>query len=461
MKILMTGATGWVGRHLGVELVRRGHELVCLVRDPKAAGEQCPFPATWVRWKDTKAKIDQSVFQGVDAIVHLLGEPVAGARWSDEVKARIYSSRIDSTRVLAEKAKENHIATFVSASAIGYYGDRGDELLSEDASVGGGFLANVCHDWERELFSAEAESRCVAIRIGVVLGRDGGALEKMLPPFLMGAGGPIGTGRQWMSWIHLDDLVRLFCEAVENERYRGPINAVSPNLQKQAEFAKCLGKQVGRPARLKTPALALRLAFGEMAEVLLASARVSSEKVIGLGFRFEFPDLEGALANLLSAERAGEKEFNSWQFVPKPLEEVFSFFSDEKNLEKITPSFVNLKVLKKNTSQLENGTLIDCELRMHGIPFHWQTQILDWNPPNGFIDVQLKGPYQLWHHRHSFESLGTGTLIRDRVRYRLPLGQLGILVAGKKVRGDVNSVFAYRRAVIAQELGMSRKAQSA
>lgn len=451
MKILLTGATGWVGRHLGLELVRKGHELVCLVRDPASAEMNCPFPAQWVQWASTDASIDEAAFQGVDAVIHLLGEPVAGARWTEKIKKRIYSSRIDSTRVLAEAVKKHRIAHFISASAIGYYGDRKDERLTEDSTPGADFLAKVCTDWERELFAASSQSRCVAVRIGVVLGRDGGALEKMLPPFLMGLGGPIGSGRQWMSWIHLSDLVRLFIAALEDGKFRGSLNATSPNPVRQSDFARELGRQVKRPAMVPAPALALKVAFGEMASVLLASTRALPDRAKELGFTFEFAELNDALGNLLASEAKGENEFNSQQFIARPMDELFAFFSDEKNLEKITPQFLNFKVLAKNTAQIEEGTLIDYQLKLHGVPFRWKTKILDWNPPKSFVDVQLKGPYQLWHHTHTFEPLAGGTLMSDRVRYRLPLGGLGELVAGKKVDNDVKTIFGYRRKVIASE----------
>lgn len=451
MKILMTGATGWVGRHLGLHLVKQGHELVALVRDPKAAALNCAFPARWIEWKDAQTPIPEAAFDGVEAVIHLMGEPVAGARWTEAVKKRILDSRVDSTKAIARQVIARKIPHFVSASAIGYYGDRGEEELTEASGPGRGFLAEVCRRWEEELFKAQKVSRTVAVRIGVVLGRDGGALEKMVPPFLAGAGGPMGSGKQWMSWIHLNDLVRLLAEAVQNAEYRGPVNATAPHPVRQKDLARSLGQVLHRPAFLPAPKFALYLALGEMAGFLLSSAKIRPDAATERGFRFEFPELKPALEEILAPESRGERLLTAHQYVDRPLEEVFPFYASEANLEKITPPFLNFKVLGKNTPSIQSGTLIDYRLKLHGIPLKWRTKIEDWQPPRRFTDTQLNGPYALWHHTHLFEKLGTGTLITDLVRYRVPLGNLGALVAGPKVNSDVQTIFKYRRGVISEE----------
>lgn len=451
MRILMTGATGWVGRDLGTELVRRGHSLICLVRDSASARQSCPFPADWVDWPKTSTPLADHVFQGVDAVLHLMGEPIAGSRWTSEVKGRILTSRTDSTRFLAEKVRAHKIPVFVSASAIGYYGDRGEDELTESSPPGQGFVADVCKAWEEELFRAHDFARCVAIRIGIVLGRDGGALEKMLLPFLLGAGGPMGSGRQWMSWIHIGDLRRLLIDCLEKKEYSGAVNAVAPHPVKQMDFARTLGGVLKRPAFLPAPTFMLRALLGEMSQVVLASQKVFPKIAIDKGFRFDFPSLEAALRAILAPECEGDNEFSVKQFVPYPLDKVFPFYSDEHNLERITPPFLNFKVVGKSTPHIQSGTLLDYELSLHGVPFRWRTEILEWDPPYCFTDKQLRGPYAKWHHTHRFEALAGGTLISDRIRYRLPLGFAGTVVAGWKVRKDITEIFNYRRKVIAQE----------
>jgi hypothetical protein len=235
-------------------------------------------------------------------LVHLTGEPVA-QRWTPEVKQRIRSSRVDGTRnlvsALAKLSERPRV--LVCASAIGYYGSRGDDLLTETSSPGGDFLAQVVVDWERAAGEAEALGiRVVPLRFGVVLGKDGGALPKMLPPFRLGLGGRLSSGQQWMSWIHVDDVIGLIRFALENSAVRGALNATALQPVTNAEFTRELAAALHRPAVFPVPGLALKLLFGEMAEVILGSQRVVPRAALSAGFRFEYPELRGALARLLS-----------------------------------------------------------------------------------------------------------------------------------------------------------------
>jgi uncharacterized protein (TIGR01777 family) len=238
--------------------------------------------------------------ESADAIIHLAGEPV-GQRWTAEVKHRIRESRIAGTHRLVEAlaALSRRPATLVCANAVGYYGSRGDELLDESSPPGTGFLPEVCLGWEREARAAETLGiRVVVIRIGVVLDPRGGALARMLPPFRLGMGGPLGSGRQWMPWIHLGDLAELFLFAAE-QPVRGALNGVAPFPVTNREFTKSLGRALRRPAVFPVPVFALKMLFGEMAEVLLASQRVLPRCAEAVGFRFRFPQLNAALADLI------------------------------------------------------------------------------------------------------------------------------------------------------------------
>lgn len=451
MRILLTGGTGWIGRSLGTALVRRGHKIIGLTRDPRAAKLHAPFPAEWHPWSTDQEVPTAALIGGIDAVVNLLGEPIAAKRWSARIKKDIETSRLSSTEKLAAVVARHKIPTFVSASAIGFYGDRGDEILNESSAPGQGFLSELCEQWERITLKAP-QARSVAVRIGIVLGRDGGALEKMLPAFQAGVGGPLGAGRQWMSWIHFQDLQHLLLECVENPKYSGVVNGTAPEPIRQKDFARTLGHVLDRPAFLPAPAVALRLLFGELAQVLLASQRVLPHAALKVGFKFQFSTLSEALRDILQPEMVQEKLLTEAQFIDRPLSEVFPFYASEQNLERITPPFLNFKVLAKNTERIEKNTLLDYRLKLHGIPFGWRTKIVEWNPPEMFVDTQLKGPYKLWHHTHRFEPLGTGTLIIDEVRYKVPMGVLGGLVAGAKVHHDVKEIFAYRRKVIGEEI---------
>ena len=294
MKIILTGATGFIGRRLAAHLARQGHEIACLSR--RAASRP-----GWYAWDPESGPPPQEALLGAGAVMHLAGEPVA-QRWSADVKRRIRSSRVQGTRSLlrALGALPVRPGVLVCASAIGYYGSRGDEILPESAAPGCGFLSEVCIEWERAAQAAtELGLRAVSLRIGVVLDPGGGALAQMLPLFRAGLGGPIAGGQSWMSWIHLHDLVRMIAWAVENPAVAGPVNAVAPNPVRNADFTHALGLALRRPAFFPVPALALKLLYGEMAGIVLASLRVAPERAWKAGFQFDWPELGPALRDLL------------------------------------------------------------------------------------------------------------------------------------------------------------------
>ncbi len=256
-----------------------------------------------VLWNPAAGTLDHAALEGVDAAVHLAGESIAAGRWTADIKRRIRDSRILGTRLLAESLARlmRRPRVLVTASAVGIYGDRGDEILNEDSPLGTDFLAGVGREWEAAAKpAAEAGIRVVHLRLGIILAREGGALPRMVRPFMLGAGGPIGSGRQWMSWIALDDAIAAVLEALGNEQARGPINAVAPEPVRNAEFAAALGATLHRPALIPAPAFALRLLYGEMADAaLLASQRVVPSRLEALGFRFRHPTLPEALGAIL------------------------------------------------------------------------------------------------------------------------------------------------------------------
>jgi uncharacterized protein len=303
MKILMTGVTGLIGRALCQKLKSEGHTIVGLSRSPEKSAKLAVDEL--LKW-DGLSQPPQTCLQGVDAVVHLAGEPVAEGRWTDERKKRIRDSRIVSTRNLVEamRAAATKPAVFVCGSAVGFYGDRNDEILDESSPAGTGFLAEVCKAWEGEAHRArESGIRVAEVRTGVVLARDGGALKKMLPPFKLGAGGPLGNGRQWFPWIHLDDTVGLFNFALTTPTLNEPMNATAPEIVTNAEFTKQLGKVLHRPALLPVPVFALRLLFGEMAVVLLGSSRAVPKAALAAGYQFTYPSLTPALENIVNSEQ--------------------------------------------------------------------------------------------------------------------------------------------------------------
>jgi len=295
--VLVTGASGMVGRVLVPFLEARGHEVRRLVRgDARGPGEY--------RWDPAHGELDPAALEGISAVVHLAGENIADGRWTAARRAAIRDSRVQGTAALARAiaAREDRPEVLVSASAVGYYGDRGDEPLSEEAGPGSGFLAGVCVEWERE--AAEVERcgvRSVRLRLGVVLGPEGGALARMLPVFKAGVGGRLGSGRQWMSWIAVEDLAAICGEALRRTDWRGAFNAVAPAPVTNAAFTETLARALGRPAVLPVPAAALKLLFGLMAEeALLASTRAVPARLEAAGFVWRHPNLEAVLRAALA-----------------------------------------------------------------------------------------------------------------------------------------------------------------
>ncbi|MBX3018485.1 MAG: TIGR01777 family oxidoreductase [Bdellovibrionaceae bacterium] len=449
MKVLLTGATGLVGQEVGQALVRAGHEVFAVTRNRAKAEIELAYPAVLIEGDLATAPLVHERLHEVEAVIHLLGEGVADGRWSPERKARILESRRAGTQHLWTSLRGRAPEVVVSASAIGYYGDRGEESLTEDSAKGTGFLADVCDEWERAVqFPTDAvfaSTRKLSLRIGMVLAAEGGALAKLIPIYQTGAGGVIGNGQAWMSWIHLQDLVRLLLWSLTAKHASGVVNATAPNPVRNREFTKALVTALDSFQGPPVPKLALKALYGEMSEVVLASQKVTESRAAALGFTFQYQDILSALTEVCQFHRGGYQVLTQSQYLPYTKEAVFPFFAAAENLEKITPPLLNFAVKTKSTEAMGAGTLIDYVLKIRGVPAKWRTLIEDWNPPHEFVDTQLKGPYKYWHHRHRFEDLGTGVLMRDRVRYKLPLGLLGQVVAGSFVRGDVEKIFAFRR----------------
>lgn len=299
MRVIVTGGTGFIGPKLCERLVAKGHDVIALTRDASHSRDHV-HPnvrvASWAEGASWEGFVD-----GAGALVNLAGETIA-QRWTAPAKRRIAESRLNAAarlRAAVEKATQKP-AALVNASAVGYYGPHGDEVLDESAPAGDGFLARVCVDWEAAARSFEPLGvRVAMLRTGVALGTAGGALAKMLPPFKAFVGGPLGSGSQWMSWIHRDDLVDLYVFAIENPAVSGPVNATSPNPVTMRDFAIALGHALHRPAFLKAPAAAIRLALGEMATAVLDGQRVVPKKALDLGFAFRFPDVLAALRDVV------------------------------------------------------------------------------------------------------------------------------------------------------------------
>ncbi len=292
MKLLISGGTGFIGKPLCNELVNSGHEICILSRSRREDTKNISY----VLWEE-QDKL-KKIIGNCDVVINLCGEPLTKKRWTQEQKILIYKSRVLTTQILINiiSSITNKPKKLINASAIGIYGGRGDEKITESSDLGNGFLVEICKEWEYE---ASKVINPVMLRMGVVLGAGGGALEKILPPFQMFTGGPLGSGKQYMSWIHMEDAIGIIKFAVENENVTGILNATSPNPVTNKEFSNILGKVLNRPSFIPVPDFALKMLFGEMAEILLTGQNVIPERALELGYKFKYSSLESALRNIL------------------------------------------------------------------------------------------------------------------------------------------------------------------
>lgn len=300
MRVLITGVTGLIGRTLCRLLTNEGHSIVGVSRaGQKPAGLGL---AEMYQWDTVSSPLPESALDQVDAVVNLAGEPIAARRWSDQQKKSIRDSRVTTTRNLIEGISRvrQRPRALISSSAVGFYGNRGDEKLDEASAAGRGFMSEVCQEWEREAGRAsDLGVRVVLVRTGVVLSAEGGALEKMLPPFKLGVGGRLGNGKQWFPWIHIADTVGIFRHAIHHDSLAGPINAAAPEPVTNAEFTRELGRVLHRPVFLPVPEMALRALMGEMADVLFDSQRVEPKAALASGYEFQYPSVARALEDVL------------------------------------------------------------------------------------------------------------------------------------------------------------------
>lgn len=450
MKILITGATGLVGHHLIRALYKHGHDDIRILSTQKNPKTSLPVESFY--WSPEKHQIDPRALEGVDVIVNLAGENIAAKRWSEKQKDKIANSRVNALKTLLQQISKEKTPPqkFIQISAVGIYGPRqASEALDATSSKGDDFLASVCKQTEH-LFESAAllHTKKHILRLGVVLASDGGALSKMLPPFRMNLGGHLGNGQQMMSWIHIEDLVRQIIFLIDNECNQVVFNAVAPKPVSNIEFTKAMAHALKKLAIFPVPALALQTLLGEMAQMLLTGQKVIPQEFIDSGFKFNFPDINSALEDLLGPLKNGEKILQRYQWVDVSLPQVFDFFSSEKNLEKITPPFLNFKVLGKNTESIQEGTLIDYQLKLYGLPMRWQSQIRNFHPNQSFIDAQVVGPYKKWDHFHGLYPTTRGTLMEDKVVYKIPMGLVGRLFASVLVSSELKKIFNYRQQTI-------------
>lgn len=449
--VLIAGGTGFLGQELGVALTRLGFKVTVLTRDKRQYVGRMAFPCQLTDWGPAYG-VDPQRLEQHDVIINLCGVSIADTAWSAKGKKAILSSRVEPTVALVNavnKCKTPKI--FLQASGVGYYGDRGLEILTEESDTGTGFLAETSRAWEAPLKNLNPASvRSCTFRIGPVLGQGGGMLGTLDSLYSSGLGASLADGKHYTCWIHVDDLCQLFAAAITDSRYKGVLNAVAPNPVPYSNIHREIRAYKPWFSPPAAPRFALRAIFGKKAELFLSSERAVPEKALQLGFHFRYPTVREAFADLYrDQQRRGVFWMLKKQWVPRTPEELWPFFADAHNLERITPPFLNFKVKSQSTPTLGEGTIISYSLRLRGIPLRWQSLIERWQPNREFVDSQTKGPYAFWFHHHLFEPLAGGTLLTDRVQYALPAGFIGGALANWYVRSDVEEIFNYRTNTVA------------
>lgn len=441
MKILIAGGTGLVGKELGKKLTDSSHEVFVLSRSPEGASWTCPYPQIALDWESLES---HPAIPGIDAIINLAGTSLADRRWDKKLKEELYTSRIQSTARLVEVANRRcqNLQCFISASAVGIYGNSGDLLVDEDQPHSYSFLGKLCQDWEAALTPLQ-NGRKVIFRTGIVLSEKGGALEKIVTPIQSGMGGYLGNGQQFMSWIDIDDLVNMYLFALENP-INGVFNAVAPNPVSNRDFSKTIADHLGVKLGLSIPYFAIRIAVGEMARYLMESQRVSSAKIQNKGFQFQFKKLRESIEARVPQLHGLEHRLIFEQWINKSKEELFPFFSDVKNLAKITPEHLNFQVLSSSSENVGAGTEFKYKLKIKGFYILWTSKIMEWDPPHQFIDQQEKGPYKKWRHLHQLTELAGGTVIKDVIDFEIPLGAIGYGATSWMVTKDLHDIFHHR-----------------
>ncbi len=477
MRVFVTGATGFVGRQLCMRLRREGHEVVAFTRNREGARAVLGAAAEYVSTEETDEAL-ATVLSTCGAVVNLAGAPI-GTRISERYAKKVRASRVDLTRrvvdIIGGLDADRRPGVLVSASAVGFYGDRGEVVLDEHASAGKTFFAELGQAWESEARRAEQHGlRVSVVRLGVVLGPEGGALEKLLPIFSAGLGGRIGSGKQWMPWVHMDDVVNLFVRALHDEDFGGTLLAVAPDPRTNAEFTAALGSVLRRPTLFPVPAFVVKVMLAKGAEALLASTRVEPRRTLELGYRFDFAHLETALADVIdhrgvqirrlaSGEPRPDHDYikrrrpthvmeqETW--IDAPLDELFPFFSQAENLGAITPPALDFRIQTKLPIDMHEGRVIDYAISLGPVPMKWRTVIEVWEPGVRFVDAQHRGPYRCWYHEHMFEAHGDRTRMLDRVWFASPFGFIGRITNHLFVFSMLRRIFGFRTRVIEQRFG--------
>ena len=471
MRVLVTGATGFVGRATVSYLIGQGHEVVALTTLSKlddlqgvkeSLGEGVRVLVFHGNRDDLRAQLEI-----VDVVVNLAGNTLAGVRWTDKKKRNFKNSRVGFTQIISEEINncDTPPSLLISASAVGYYGDCGSEILSDIAEKGTGYLADLCDEWERSALLCSSENTRVCIlRLGVVLGREGGILSRISSSFDLGVGTFIGNGQQFVPWIHLVDVVRIVGYCIDTENIKGAMNCTAPVPVTSKDIAMQVKRFTFCKFIVSVPAFIVRLVFGEGVTVLTNSQNATPDLLINHGFEFSFVQLEQALKqeyghpnlmvrhpNIATRRVDGTFQIRSEVALKREIGEVFPFFASPLNLGLLTPSWLRFRIASM-PEEMAVEARIRYSIRLWMVSINWTTRIVEWRQELSvptFTDVQERGPYSMWCHQHSFWPQQDGTVIMmDTVTYRMPYGVVGHWVHTFFLQNILWRIYSFRAMVI-------------
>lgn len=437
MKVVIAGGTGLIGSALTRRLLEDRHHVIVLSRFPERKSRTIPSDAQIVGWDGRTSAGWLKHIEGAGAIVNLAGEPLPGegffpARWTKARKRAIVQSRLDAGQAIVEAVAlaKDRPKTLVQASAIGYYGPNPGPGTGVDSPPGGDFLAQTVVQWEASTAPVEQYGvRRVLLRTGIVLDPGSGALRRLLLPFRLFAGGTLGDGTQWMSWIHLEDAAAAIVHLLTESAADGPFHIIAPNPVTQREFSTTLGRVLRRPSWLPIPGLALRLGFGEVSTIVLDGQKLHPVGLLRSGYKFQFPELEGALRDLLSQPEQSLREFTHSFQVDAPVSTVRAFHTGPHGFRALAPPGLPLRIHHASLGPPYGN--LDFTMWLGPLPVRWLAHI-EWQDANSFRDDQLRGPFERWTHEHAFSQAPDGrTDVADRIRFRVrrhpvwgPIGHL-------------------------------------
>ena len=440
-KVLIAGGSGFIGKKLGFALFQSGFKVIILSRQ-KNLKEQLPFPFELKHWdgQQIPSALDT---ESINTVINLCGSNVAETRWNKAGKIKLAQSRITSSKVLSKFANDIKAKTYIQASAIGIYGHSPYRVSHEDTLGDNAFLSRLGRQWEQSKEAPEGETRHVILRIGVVLGATGGFLEKMYPLYGSHLGILPGSGKQFISWIHIDDLCEMFLFLMKSPKLMGVFNATAPNPVPYKQLHDALSSRLGVSNPIVVPRFFIKAALQEKSHIILDSVNSPPTRILQSNFEFKHKEIETCLEDIFPEKAKYTFLFEQQQWLPSAKKETWKFFSSAKNLERITPPWLKFSI-RELPINIEQDSKIKYSISFKGVPMSWLTRISEWKPQESFTDVQEKGPYQLWKHQHKFFDLNQGTLMTDKVVYRLPFGPLGAIVHALFVRNQIKEIFEYR-----------------